>query len=251
MRMLIGIPIYNERKSVDRVLAEVLSYGHDVLLVDDASTDGTAEYLAARQSTAGDVALIRHDRNRGYGQGIIDIFDYADRCGYDWVLTMDCDEQHEPVRIPDFVRAIQTDRWDLVSGSRYLVPDAADDDAAPVDRRSVNVTITALVNDTFDWHLTDTFCGFKAHRVEAMRQLQLTETGYAFPLQLWPRAFRAGLRITEVPVRRIYHDLSRTFGPVLNDPGKRLRHYLDVFEAELARPWPADVVTTAGSYCCC
>ena len=99
MRLLIGIPIYNERKSVDRVLAEVLAHGHDVLLVDDASTDGTAEYLATRR----DVALIRHDRNRGYGQGIIDIFDYADRCGYEWVITMDCDEQHEPARIPDFV----------------------------------------------------------------------------------------------------------------------------------------------------
>ena len=247
MRLLIGIPIYNERKSVDRVLAEVLAHGHDVLLVDDASTDGTAEYLATRR----DVALIRHDRNRGYGQGIIDIFDYADRCGYDWVLTMDCDEQHEPARIPDFVRAIRTDRWDIVSGSRYLTPDAADD-AAPADRRTVNVTITKLVNDTFGWDLTDTFCGFKAHRVAAMRQLQLTETGYAFPLQLWPRAYRADLRITEIPVRRIYHDLSRTFGPVLNDPGKRLRHYLDVFETELSRHAPvvAEVVA-APSYCCC
>ena len=249
MRLLIGIPIYNERKSVDRVLTEVLAHGHDVLLVDDASTDGTADYLAGRS----DVALVRHDRNRGYGQGIIDIFDYADRCGYDWVLTMDCDEQHEPARIPDFVRAIQTGRWDIVSGSRYLLPDA-DDDAAPVDRRTVNVTITALVNETFGWHLTDTFCGFKAHRVDAMRQLRLTETGYAFPLQLWPRAYRADLRITEIPVRRIYHDLSRTFGPVLNDPGKRLRHYLDVFEAELARPSPADVEAdgaVAESFCCC
>ena len=247
MRMLIGIPIYNERKSVDRVLAEVLSYGHDVLLVDDASTDGTAEYLATRH----DVALIRHDHNRGYGQGIIDIFDYADRCGYDWVLTMDCDEQHEPARIPDFVRAIETDRWDLVSGSRYLRADDDHDDA-PAARRAVNVTITALVNDTFGWHLTDTFCGFKAHRVEAMRNLHLTETGYAFPLQLWPRAHRADLRITEIPVRRIYHDLSRTFGPVLNDPGKRLRHYLDVFETELARPSPEVVdAAAAQSYCCC
>ena len=51
MRLLIGIPIYNERKSVDRVLAQVLAHGHDVLLVDDASTDGTGEYLAGRRLT--------------------------------------------------------------------------------------------------------------------------------------------------------------------------------------------------------
>jgi dolichol-phosphate mannosyltransferase len=252
--MLIGIPIYNERKSVDRVLSQVLAHGHDVLLVDDASTDGTGEYLAGRS----DVAVIRHDSNRGYGQGIIDILEYADRCGYDWVLTMDCDEQHEPARIPDFVREIETDRWDIVSSSRYLSTDAADD-APPADRQTINATITALVNETFGWRLTDTFCGFKAHRVEAMRQLHLTETGYAFPLQLWPRAFKADLRVTEIPVRRIYHDMSRTFGPVLNDPGKRLRHYLDVFESEMARPWPADgeeavadeSAAVGVSYCCC
>jgi glycosyltransferase involved in cell wall biosynthesis len=249
VRLLIGIPIYNERKSVDRVLGQVLAHGHDVLLVDDASTDGTADYLAGRS----DVALIRHGSNQGYGQGIIDIFDYADRCGYDWVITMDCDEQHEPARIPDFVAAIETNRWDLVSGSRYLQPDDADD-APPADRRSVNATITTLVNDTFGWHLTDTFCGFKAHRVESMRQLRLTETGYAFPLQLWPRVFKADLRVTEIPVRRIYHDMSRTFGPALNDPGKRLRHYLDVFETELTRPWPVDDavgVAADARLCCC
>jgi dolichol-phosphate mannosyltransferase len=171
---------------------------------------------------------------------------------------MDCDEQHEPARIPDFVREIETDRWDIVSSSRYLSTDAADD-APPADRQTINATITALVNETFGWRLTDTFCGFKAHRVEAMRQLHLTETGYAFPLQLWPRAFKADLRVTEIPVRRIYHDMSRTFGPVLNDPGKRLRHYLDVFESEMARPWPADgeeavadeSAAVGVSYCCC
>ena len=249
MRLLIGIPIYNERKYVDHVLAQVLAHGYDVLLVDDASTDGTGDYLAGRS----DVALIRHAANQGYGQGIIDIFDYADRCSYDWVLTMDCDEQHEPARIPDFVRAIKTDRWDLVSGSRYLEPDAQDT-APPADRRSVNATITARVNGTFGWDLTDTFCGFKAHRVEATRHLHLTEAGYAFPLQLWPRAFRADLRIVEIPVPRIYVDYNRTFGAALNDAGKRLRHYLDVFEAELARPWPVEsegVTAGAPSYCCC
>jgi glycosyltransferase involved in cell wall biosynthesis len=231
LRLLIGIPIYNEWRYVGRVLSDVLAFGHDVLLVDDASTDGTGEYLARRS----DVALIRHDVNRGYGQGIIDIFDY--------------DEQHEPARIADFVRAIAADDADIISGSRYLQPDAADT-AAPADRAAINHRITELVNQTFGWHLTDTFCGFKAHRVAAMRQLQLTETGYAFPLQLWPRVYRAGLRVREIPVRRIYNDLNRSFGPVLNDAGKRLRHYLDVFESELARPEPDARAAEAASYCC-
>ena len=53
-----------------------------------------------------DVRVIRHAVNRGYGQSLIDAFCYAQRKGYDWVITMDCDEQHEPERIPEFIRQI-------------------------------------------------------------------------------------------------------------------------------------------------
>jgi glycosyltransferase involved in cell wall biosynthesis len=249
LRTLICIPVYNERKSVEHVLAQVLERHSEVLFVDDGSTDGTAEWLETRS----DIRLIRHEKNAGYGQSLIDGFNYADRCGYDWTLTMDCDEQHEPARIPDFLRSIASDRWDIISGSRYLQP-SDDDDQAPVDRRSVNTTITALINDTFDWSLTDSFCGYKAHRVSAMRKLQLTETGYAFPLQLWPQVYRAELRVTEIPVRRIYHDLNRSFGAHLDDAGRRLKHYLEVFNDEITKPWPPAVAEDAWAgraVCCC
>lgn len=231
LRLLIAIPIYNERQYVERVLDKVLTFHPDVLAVDDGSSDGTAELLAARR----DIRLIRHSQNAGYGQSLIDAFQYADQHGFDWVITMDCDEQHEPERIPDFIRAIRSDRWDLISGSRYLMP-SREDDLPPGDRRTINATITAMLNETFGLDLTDSFCGFKAHRVSAMRRLRLTETGYAFPMQLWPQAVRAGLRITEIPVRLIYNDPSRSFGGVLDDAAHRLRHYLDVFNAEMIRP---------------
>jgi len=99
----------------------------------------------------------------------------------------------------------------------------------------INMTITSVVNDLFDWKLTDSFCGFKAHRVSAMAKLRLDEAGYAFPLQLWPRVYDAGLRVTELPVKRIYNDPNRTFGGTLDDAHIRLRHYLGVLKAELQR----------------
>jgi dolichol-phosphate mannosyltransferase len=235
LRLLIAIPIYNERQYVERVLDKVLTFHHDVLAVDDGSSDGTAELLAARH----DIRLIRHAKNVGYGQSLIDAFDYADQHGFDWVITMDCDEQHEPERIPDFIRAIRSDQWDLISGSRYLTP-SREDDLPPGDRRTINATITAMLNETFGLNLTDSFCGFKAHRVSAMRRVRLTETGYAFPMQLWPQVVRAGLRITEIPVRLIYNDPGRSFGGVLDDAAHRLRHYLDVFNAEMTKPLAAD-----------
>lgn len=245
MRLLIAMPVFNERKTVARVLDRVRAFHPEVLVVDDGSTDGTSQVLAGRD----DIQVIRHPLNRGYGSSIIDAFNHAHRHGYDWVITMDCDEQHEPEAIPDFVRQIRTDRWDVISGSRYLHP-RADDDLPPDDRRSINATITELVNDLFGFNLTDAFCGFKAHRTSAMVGLGLDELGYAFPMQFWPRVARAGLRVKEIPVRLIYNDPTRHFGGNLDDAGYRLQHYLKVLQAEMDRPLvakhPEPAVCTCG-----
>lgn len=230
MRLLIAVPIYNESRYVGPVLDKIKRHHGDVLVIDDGSTDDTAGILAARP----DVHTIRHAVNRGYGRSLIDAFAWADAKGYDWVVTIDCDEQHEPERIPDFIRAIETDRWDIISGSRYLAP-SCEDDLPPIDRRSINATITRTLNDLLGLGITDAFCGYKAQRVSSMRRLRLDEPGYAFPMQLWPRAVRSGLRITEIPVRLIYNDPTRHFGGVLDDAGERLRHYMDVLRRELAR----------------
>lgn len=230
MRTLIAIPIYNELTYIEPVISRIRGYHDQILVVDDGSTDGSGQLLAARD----DIHLVSHPTNLGYGRSIIDAFDFAASRGYDWVITMDCDEQHEPERIPDFMREIQTDRWDLVSGSRYMA-EFSGNDAPPNDRRAINQTLTALLNELFGLNLTDSFCGFKAHRVAAMQRLELTEAGYAFPMQLWPQVVWAGLRMTEIPVRLIYNDPNRTFGGILDDAACRLKHYLDVLQAETAR----------------
>ena len=244
MRLLIAIPVYNESKYVQKVLDKILRYHEDVLVVDDGSTDGTAEYLLSRN----DIRVIRHMENRGYGQSLIDAFAWADAHGYDWVITMDCDEQHEPERIPDFLREIQADQWDLVSGSRYLKPDDSND-LPPGDRRTINATITAILNDLYHLNLTDAFCGFKAHRVSAMRKLALDVPGYAFPMQLWPQVYQHGLRVKEIPVRLIYNDPTRHFGGLLDDASHRLQHYLDVLATEQQRITQVERVVRSACPC--
>ncbi len=228
MRSIVAIPVFNERKYVERVLDKVKRFHDEILVIDDGSSDGTGEVLASRS----DIQLIRHPINRGYGQSIIDSFKYADAHGYDWVITMDCDEQHEPEMIPHFIRQIRKDSCDIISGSRYLDPSQAGD-LPPGDRRTINATITGLVNDLLNLQLTDAFCGFKAHRVAAMMPLSLDEPGYAFPMQLWPRAAALRLRICEIPVRLIYNDPTRHFGGLLDDAGIRLTHYLEVLNREM------------------
>jgi glycosyltransferase involved in cell wall biosynthesis len=246
VRLLIAIPVYNERKYVNTVLDRVKGFHPDILVIDDGSTDGTQELLAGR----GDISVITHKVNQGYGQSLIDAFNYADANGYDWVITMDCDEQHEPEMIPAFIREIEADQCDLISGSRYLEP-RKDDDLPPGDRRSINATITENINDLFGLGITDAFCGFKAHRVGPTVALKLDEKGYAFPMQLWPRVAKAGLRLKEIPVRLIYNDPNRYFGGKLDDAAFRLQHYLSVLRGELERFDQAAPEAAICFDCCC
>ncbi len=240
MQTLIAIPVFNEEKYVRQVLDRVLARGHDILVIDDGSTDGTPEILDGLRDAR--IRVIRHPTNLGYGRSLRDAFDAAEMGGYDWVITMDCDEQHEPDAIPDFVRAAQAGNADIVSGSRYLV-EMPEDDAPPRDRRAVNATITREINDRLGSRfvevggalLTDAFCGFKAHRVSAMEQLDLTEDGYAFPMQFWVQAAAAKLRVVEIPTKLIYNDPNRSFGGELDQSDVRLAYYRRVLHCELIR----------------
>lgn len=230
MQLLIAIPVYNEQKYVAQVIRKIRRFHDQILVVDDGSTDGTLPIL--RQLAAnGDIRLIEHPENRGYGQSLIDAFAYAQEQGVEWVLTMDCDEQHEPERIPDFIREIEADEHDLISGSRYM-SEFDENDLPPTDRRTINFTITAMLNELFGMNLTDSFCGFKAHRMSAMARLHLDVPGYAFPMQLWPQVVAAGLRVKEIPVRLIYNDPTRHFGGMLDNAECRLKHYLQVLRQE-------------------
>jgi len=229
MRTLIAIPVYNEEKHLARVLAEMVHFSPEILAVDDGSTDSSAAILDAHPF----VEVHHHDTNEGYGQSLIDAFAIAACRRFDWIVTLDADEQHDPAAVAMFLEEAARGDADVLSGSRYL-PASRRETPVPEERRSINVLVTQVLNRVTPYGLTDAFCGFKAYRVAALAPLALTEKGYAMPLQFWIQAARRGLRVREVPIQLVYVDPSRTFGGRLNDPRVRLRHYLAVLDAELA-----------------
>jgi dolichol-phosphate mannosyltransferase len=229
MRFLVAVPVFNEAATVTQVLQRIRQYASDILVVDDGSTDETPSLLAAEPG----IHRIRHHHNLGYGQSLIDAFSFAIRHGYDWVITIDCDEQHEPSQIPVFMREAMRGDPDIVSGSRYLR--ASDEKSQPPpDRKAINQTITDLLNEILRLGITDAFCGFKAYRTAALSRLNITVPGYGMPLQLWVQAASLGLRIREIPVSLIYTDLDRQFGDSLDNPSVRLLYYYDVLIHALA-----------------
>ncbi len=231
-RILTALPVYNEGAHLVDVLATVRQFAQDILVVDDGSIDATPELL--RRETG--IQVVTHSPNRGYGAALKSAFDFAVEHDYDVLVTIDCDGQHEPRLIPELAARVFEDAAlpaDVVSGSRYLQIFEGDS-RPPEERRRINQSITALINDRLNLKLTDAFCGFKAYRVDALPRLNITEFGYAMPLQLWVQAVQAGFRIIEHPVPLIYLDESRSFGGSLDDANRRLAYYREVLDHELA-----------------
>jgi dolichol-phosphate mannosyltransferase len=228
---LVFIPVYNEEAHISGLLQRLRAvYQGDVLFVDDGSCDGSGEILMSLSDPR--TKVIRQPDNRGYGATLIRGFSEALKSGYEFLVTMDSDGQHKPSWIPDFLEAIKS--WDVVSGSRYLAESDASG-SVPQDRHKINRQITELINQIAGFGITDSFCGFKAYRVAALAKLNLEESGYSMPLQFWIQAKAHGLRISELPVSRIYDDPNRKFGGELDNPETRLNYYLETIRVERER----------------
>jgi len=248
------VPIYNEAGTVKRVIESILQHidGQTrLILVQDGSNDGSEEILleleASGYFTSHGVDLVNHHVNQGYGKALVSGFEksleYPD---IRYILTMDCDEQHQPEDIEKFFSFRDND---MVSGSRYLA-DIEKGIKAPQDRVQINKKLTekyiGLAEEKFqeEWKITDTFCGMKRyHRsfieafIRALRTIDNYEAclGYGFPLVVW-NFYLYWLKLhkkklessfAELAIAKIYISNDRTFGLQLDFPRKRYRYYLN------------------------
>jgi glycosyltransferase involved in cell wall biosynthesis len=226
MKFAIILPVYNEAPTLAKVIDRLSEFRDaDVVVVDDGSTDATPSVLERIKVHT----IIRHPENKGYGQSLMDGFNYVIDHGYEYCVTMDADEQHEPSFIPCFLDKLN--RFDIVSGSRYL-DILLSKDTPPPERLEVNKIITDKLRELTPYNLTDSFCGFKGYRVSGLKQLHLTETNYGFPIQFWLQAAKAGLTVNECAVPLIYKDYSRNFNNQFANRDERLTHYLEVMDRE-------------------
>jgi glycosyltransferase involved in cell wall biosynthesis len=224
-KILLGIPVFNESKTLKKLFNQIDgAFNCDILFVDDGSSDNSANII----SKFNNIKFLQHQSNEGYGQTLIDIFSYSIKNNYDFLITIDADGQHEIAHIENFINQISEDKIDIISGSRYL-QEFKENLTAPSDRYEINQEFTHLINKITNFSLTDSFCGMKAYKVSSLKKLNLTEKGYAFPIEFWLEANRQSLTVKETPIKRIYSDLNRCFGGELDEPQNRRNYYFSVF----------------------
>lgn len=188
------LPCHNEEGNVERVVTatvralEALGVPFEVIVVDDGSTDGTAEVARRLSGRDPRVRLVQHPRNLGYGAALRTGFASA---RYPWVFFTDGDGQFDPA---DIVRLVaHADSADLVVGYRVRRRD-------PVHRRLFGWMWNLLVRVWFGVRVRDVDCAFKLLRAEVVRDLPLRATGAFLSTELLCRAARKGARIVEVGV---------------------------------------------------
>ena len=201
------IPTFNEAGNVEHViraavtqLERVAPRDHQVLIVDDASPDGTAEIAERLAAELGSIEVLRRPGKQGLGRAYLAGFEHALAAGAEFVIVMDADLSHDPVYIPDLLAAAQ--EHDLVLGSRYVPGGSIVD--WPRLRRLLSRAGSLYSRRWLDVDVRDLTGGFRCIRREVLETVELPtlrSQGYVFNIELTFRAQRAGFRITEVPIR--------------------------------------------------
>lgn len=222
MKTLAAIPSHNEENTIALVVKRIQAVcDYDIFVYDDGSTDNTLKILKNFKN----VCIKRHKNQMGYGKTVADIFTYAIKNNYTYLIKMDADLQHEAKYIKEFMKHIKN--YDIVSGSRYH-KNSPILSRAPRERHNINKIITKMINKITGYNLTDSFCGFKAYKVSALKKLKLTEAGYGFPMEFLLQASKNDLKLKEIPISLIYIDSRRDFKGKIKDSGYRLKYYLEI-----------------------
>jgi len=211
-KVIAAIPCYNEEQFVGDVVRRVSQYVNQVIVVDDGSSDRTAEVA----KTAG-ATVIRHDVNTGPGGAYKTCFQAARDHGAEVLITLDGDEQHDPDELPRLLHPLLDGEADLVIGSRFLDPYEV-----PRYRKFGIDVITFLYNVGSKVKVVDAQSCYRGYNKKALDRLHITEDGFGFSVELLVQARKKGLRIVEAPISCIYHEASHSMNPVLHGIGVAL-----------------------------
>jgi len=194
MNVVVVIPAYQARQTIRPLVKEIRVLGFSVIVVDDASTDGTAE-----EAEAAGASILRRSLNGGKGAALRDGISAALQRGCDWVLALDADGQHLASEIPLLLKEAERSGADLLVGNRMERPRGM-----PLDRRLTNRFMSFLISRLAGQRVPDTQCGFRMIRRRVLETVRLTCDRFEVESEMIVRSAWAGFRIVSVPVSSVY-----------------------------------------------
>lgn len=197
MKTVLVIPAHNEEANIRDVLERAAGYVDWIIVVDDGSGDGTD--LAAK-SVGSNVTVLRHKINLGKGAALKTGCEAAVKLGADVIVMMDGDGQHPAEHIPEMLKAMKENDWQIIFSVRE------GGDKMPWVRFLGNRVLNGAARLLFNLNLRDIWCGLRAVRADVLPQIQWTNSDYSGEIQMALKAGKNGLRYGEHVIPAVYSD---------------------------------------------
>lgn len=215
MKLLIGIPAYNEETVISGVVKsiprKITGISHvDILVVDDGSSDNTG-----RESQKAGAYVARHLLNRGLGGALKTVFAYARQKDYDILVTFDADGQHQPLDIYKMIEPILKEKKDVIIGSRWK-----NKRKDPMARFIVNQIANLVTFLLFGIYSTDSQSGLRAFSSTAIKKINVQTDGMEVSSEFFKEIYRNKLAFAEISIKPIYTDYSLSKGQKLTNAVK-------------------------------
>jgi len=200
LKIVAAIPCLNEDRCIGSVVLKVKKFVDSVIIIDDGSSDATAEVAAGAGAT-----VHKHGENRGYGAAIRSALAKGRQLGVDILVILDGAGQHDPNNIPNLIKPLLDGEADIVVGSRFL----GTGKRPPLYRHLGQRVLNTVTNVGSGQRISDSQSGFRAYSAKALRDLVLAEEGMSVSSEMQFAISRSGLRVAEVPIDVTYVDKAK------------------------------------------